>query len=431
MRILCFLDTDHLSGPARLAMDAGVEMQKQGHELLMVGLVRSPAPLESSAFADAMRAAGLPTQLLHERHAFDFSIFGQFRQILDQFNPHLYQSHGYKGSLLGRTVRRRGISWQAIFHGFTWENWKVRFYHWLDVNWLRGADEVVVVSRAFGNHLAERGIPREKIRWIPNAISPEHLEATDSGRDLRAEWIGPDAARPIEVPMELEDLLVDTDQSTESPQPILAGMVGRLSPEKNPEGFIRAFDQAAARCPNLYGVVVGDGPLMERCQSIAAEIVHRDRLRLAGFREDLAAVYRALDMLVISSRSEGMPTVMIEAMLSRVPVISTRVGAVPDILEDGVTGLLTSIDNDAALAEAMIRLSEDAAFRFRLTEQALELAEKRLTVHWRTGILLEHARCLVEDRPLPEVPWDLDETQTELSTGEGFSDDPPLVDQST
>ncbi len=378
MRWLIFLDTDHLSGPARLALDFAVQARQLGHEVLMLGLIRGTAA--DSAFSRAVAAAGVPVSLLRERFRFDPAIRGQFKRLLDDFRPDIYQSHGYKGSMFGALARRRGARWQAIFHGFTWENRLVRLYHWLDMRWLRGADEVIVVSPAFGRELARRGIDRARLRFVPNAIDEEALRRTRSGASLREEWGAAD------------------------PRKVLAGVIGRFSPEKAPDHFLRAMARAAPRRPDLCAVMVGDGPLLEDCRRLIAELDLADRVVLAGFRDDLASIYEALDLLVIPSRSEGLPTVMLEAMLLGVPVISTAVGAVPDLVGsgEGAAAIVVPVEDSAALATALERLANDAALRAELTEAGRALVRERLGLERRTRTLIEHAQALIAGEPPPE-----------------------------
>lgn len=381
MRLLIFLDTDHVSGPARLAIDFARRAMELGHEPLMLGLVRGPRRTPT-VFTEAAEAAGLRVDLLHERFRFDPRVVGQFRRLLSAFRPDVYQSHGYKGSALGRVAQSAGVPWQAVFHGFTWENWKVRLYHRLDVRWLRRADEVITVSREFEERLRRGGVPAGRLHWVANAIDERRLLATDSGEDLRRSWLegAPEGA-------------------------VLVGVLGRFSPEKGPEIFIDAFARAASAEPRLHGVMVGDGPLLEGCRARAAGMGLDGRLRLPGFRSDIAAFYRAVDFLVIPSLSEGMPTVMIEAMLMGVPVVSTRVGAVPDILADGETGLLVERADAAALGRAMVRMASDDGLRRAIAGRAGRLARERLTLDRRTGTLLEHMERLARSRIRNPNEW--------------------------
>lgn len=382
LKLLLFLDTDHLSGPARLALDFCVEARRLDHEVLVLGLVRGPRPMPTP-FSQAFAAAGVPVRLLHERFRFDPGVVGQFRAVLDAWRPDLFQSHGYKGSLLARLAQRRGIPWQAVFHGFTWENPLVRLYHALDVRWLRRADEVVAVSRPFARVLAGRGIAPQRLRWVPNAIDEAALRASRSGEDLRAAWLGLAAGEAS-----------------------LVGVIGRFSPEKAPDHFLRAFSRAAGRAPRLRAVMVGEGPELDTCRRLAATLPGAERVIFAGFRADVASIYEALDFLAIPSRSEGLPTVLLEAMLLGVPVASTLVGGVPDLVRDGQTALLAPIGDEAALADAFVRLAEDKPLRWRLAQAAQGLARARLSVQGRTATLIEHAQALRAGRPLPNVDWD-------------------------
>ncbi|MCE5230323.1 glycosyltransferase [bacterium] len=366
MRWLIFLDTDHLSGPARLALDFAVAARAMGEDILALGLVRGrPAP---TAFSRAFEAAGIPVKLLRERFRFDPAIVGQFQRVIERFKPDVYQSHGYKGSFLGRFAQRRGVKWQAVFHGFTWENPLVRLYHALDVRWLRKADGVIVVARSFGRELERRGVDPARIVWVPNAIDEAALRKTDSGEDLRRAWAGDD------------------------PGALLAGVIGRFSPEKGPDIFLGAFAQAAARATNLKAVMVGDGPELEACKRLVESLKIKERVVFAGFRSDLAAIYRALDLLVIPSRSEGMPTVLIETMLMGVPAISTDVGAVPDAIENDRTGLIVPALNEAALADAMEKMAGDAESRKRIAEAAGHYARERFSVEQRAREIIELGR---------------------------------------
>lgn len=381
MNLLIFLDTDRESGPTRLAIDFAEQAQRLGHRICMVGLVRGRAEPEND-FTRSVHTAGLELRMLRERFRFDPTVAFQFRRLLKELKPDVYVSNGYKGSVLGVVAHRHGVCWQAIFHGFTWENRLVRCYHALDVRLMRNADEVVAVSPAFERALARRGVPTERLRWVPNAISARRLETTRSQNDLRRHWFGQEADRVV-----------------------VAGVIGRFSPEKGPEHFVAAFAQAHEEFPELRGVLVGEGPTLNACRERAEWLAVAEHLVFPGFRTDLASVYAAIDLLVIPSFSEGLPTVLLEAMISGVPTASTRVGAVPDIMRDGHTALLAPVGDVEALAEAMGRLARDPQLRRTIAGNAAELVRNRLSVEQRARTLLEHAEHLKRGDPPPLAQW--------------------------
>ena len=122
----------------------------------------------------------------------------------------------------------------------------------------------------------------------------------------------------------------------------LVGFLGRLSPEKGPDVFLRAAMLAQARLPDAHFVLVGDGPLAPALRESIARFGLADRVHLAGLRHDVAGLLNELDVLVSSSHSEAMPLAVMEAMSSGLPVVATRVGGVPDMIEHGESGWLVT-----------------------------------------------------------------------------------------
>lgn len=146
-------------------------------------------------------------------------------------------------------------------------------------------------------------------------------------------------------------------------------------PEKAHEVLIEAFDLAADRNPALRLQLVGqhlDRPwiaeAIERCR-------HRDRLDVVGFRSDVPALLAGADALVLSSDHEGLPVAVMEAMALGRPVVSTSVGGIPEVVRDGIEGLLVEPRDPKALADSMLRLSTDVELRNDLAARAARAAQ--------------------------------------------------------
>ena len=149
---------------------------------------------------------------------------------------------------------------------------------------------------------------------------------------------------------------VDTEAFQPRPRPIdglratlgippsarVVGFLGRLSPEKGPDVFLRAALLAQAKLTNTHFVFVGDGPLAPQLRESIARVRLEDRVHLAGLRRDVSAVLNDIDVLVSSSHSEAMPLAVMEAMASGLPVVATRVGGVPDMIDQGESGWLVA-----------------------------------------------------------------------------------------
>jgi glycosyltransferase involved in cell wall biosynthesis len=138
--------------------------------------------------------------------------------------------------------------------------------------------------------------------------------------------------------------------------------VGRFAPPKNHALLIEAFARVRTSAP-LYLLLVGGGELENTVREQVAQLGLENRVRFLGIRSDVADILRASDVFVLSSRWEGNPMSVMEAMASGLPVVSTAVGGVPELVRDGETGLLVPSEDTGALAQAIQALVDNPARR--------------------------------------------------------------------
>lgn len=200
---------------------------------------------------------------------------------------------------------------------------------------LRWVDNIVANSEALVRELEGAGIPRSQTFLIRNCV--RRLE-TQEAADLRSFGV-PEGSQVV-------------------------GLVGNLRPVKDHPLFVRAMARVLKRHPNVYGLVVGQSIPGE--ESYRYEILNEierlgigERLILAGFQPDVPKILRRLSVSCLASRSEGMPNAVMEAMAAGCPVVATRVGGVPELLDDGVHGLVVEPADEAAMADAICRLLDD------------------------------------------------------------------------
>jgi sugar transferase (PEP-CTERM/EpsH1 system associated) len=134
---------------------------------------------------------------------------------------------------------------------------------------------------------------------------------------------------------------------------LVVGTVGRLDPVKDQAGLIQAFDRLRARHPRAVLVIAGDGPCRQDLQAQVATLGLGDRVRLLGERKDVPTVLQALDVFVLPSIAEGISNTILEAMATGVPVVATRVGGSPELVDSGATGVLVPRQDPEALAAAI------------------------------------------------------------------------------
>ena len=209
----------------------------------------------------------------------------------------------------------------------------------------RYSTRVVAISRAVATHLlADAPALANRMTVIYDAVDSERFSPAVDGASLRRQW----DVRPEEV---------------------LVGVVGRISAWKGQDFFLRAFAQAAREHPLLRAVIVGDvtpgeGWRKDALQTLAQDLGVADRILWPGYYDDAPLVMAALDILALPSiRPEPFGMVVIEAMASGKPVVATAHGGPLESVVDGVTGLLVSPDDPAAMASSLARLADDPVMR--------------------------------------------------------------------
>jgi glycosyltransferase involved in cell wall biosynthesis len=217
---------------------------------------------------------------------------------------------------------------------------------------LHQADLIIGVSQVTIDALAADGMPRERLRVIPNGIDPGRVAGSSQGC-LRARLAIPDGS-------------------------IVVGCVGALVTGKGQDVVLRAVARLAAAKP-VHLVLAGSGPEQERLAALAQELGIEDATHFLGNRKDMAQVYRAMDVNVLASRSEAFGLVLVEAGMHGVPSVASAVGGIPEVVEDGRTGLLFPSEDVEGLHRALQRIVADPALRSRLGEAARERAFARHT----------------------------------------------------
>lgn len=220
------------------------------------------------------------------------------------------------------------------------------------------------VHRMVGSHLSVV-CQHSYYHALGLGIDPDKLSCEPNGVDTQAFHPGP---RPEQGLRERLGLPRDT---------LLVGLVGRLSPEKAPDVLVRAASLLHERMPEVHFVIVGEGPM--RTQLV--EAIERQGLpshvHLLGRIDDVLPIYHDLDLQVSSSHSEAMPLSLMEGMASGLPVVATRVGGVPEIVEHGRSGWLVAARDHEDIAGRIHQMLSQPALRLSMGQRARESMEQR------------------------------------------------------
>jgi glycosyltransferase involved in cell wall biosynthesis len=216
-------------------------------------------------------------------------------------------------------------------------------------------DQLIAVSKAIVKKIADERRTGAPVRLIYNGVDLERYDHQEPCCTLRDEF-GMEAGSQ------------------------LVGVVARLEPEKGHQTLIEAWPHVLREVPDAYLLIVGEGSRRDFLEQWAAAHKVAHRVIFTGRRDDVPAVTAALDVAVLPSWREAQGLSILEAMALSRPVVASNVGGIPEMIEDGVTGLLVEQDNPVALAEAIVRLLTDHAFADTLARAGHDLVHERFCV---------------------------------------------------
>jgi glycosyltransferase involved in cell wall biosynthesis len=300
----------------------------------------------------------------------------RLRSVIQEWQPEIVQANGGRtvkyGALAARLSGNR--TWALVYRNIgepaQWVRgwWRQFFYRRLVIP---SVDGVVGVSEATLAQIQTFYRLRVPAVHIPNGADPAALVPARSRAEVR--------------------------HGAETPQgvPVLL-FAGCLSAEKRVDRLLRVFSQVLNGVPQVHLWVMGDGPLHRDLAQQADGLGVAEQARFLGALTDVASHMKAADLLVLSSDTEGIPAVVLEAGLLGLPVVSTRVGGLPECVIDGETGLLVEPEDEAGLARAIVDLLRDPEQRQAMGQRAEGWIHSRFTMERITGQYLDFYREVLD-----------------------------------
>lgn len=257
------------------------------------------------------------------------------RDGFDVLHLHTSQAHGL-GAVAARLTgkRRPGI---VVTRRVEHSIFRHSFLGLDRLKYAPGADRVICVSERVRQVLLGDGLSADLLAVVPDGVDVARFaRPTRSREQVRAELGIPQSAW-------------------------LVGSVGHLDRGKGHHVLLAALARLGRDGRALWGLLVGEGKEREALEAEATRLGVRDRIVFAGFRSDVPDLLQAMDVFAFPSLHEGLGSALLEAMAARVPVVAARAGGIPEVVRDGVDGLITAPDDDEALAAALLSVFQDEA----------------------------------------------------------------------
>jgi glycosyltransferase involved in cell wall biosynthesis len=326
--------------------------------------------LNEGKLAKELRRTGLPVTVIDESaHGF-FSVLRLIKENLKDKNIDILHSHRYKENVLGALLKKSGTVRYLVqtVHGLGepfkgLKMLKARLYHFLDLHYTRKYfDKVQAVSFDIQEKL-NRKIDPAKLVTIHNSVNTADTRVTRSASKIRSE------------------LGIGENQ-------LIVGSVGRMVPVKGYDVFLRAARIILGKRPETRFILAGDGPSLQELMDTAREMGIQKHVMFLGFRDDPLDVINALDVFVVCSYHEGIPTVLLEAMALGKAVVATKVGGIPEIIRNHISGLLVEPGDVEGLASACMRILDKPAVRKKLEGESERRIKEEFTSEVQTKRIL-------------------------------------------
>ncbi len=347
-------------GGQRQALILARELQKEGYPVHLVAQPESP--LHHKAVETGLEV--FPLRMKSEVDL--WAVFRLSREMKRRkcLLAHFHDAHGL--AIGAAAARRAGVPLRFISRRVDFplkqNSFSLRKY-------TRNVDAIIAISEGVRKVLLDCGIPSSLIYVIPSGIDFSPFEEVASRDFLRREF-------------------------SFAPDDYLVGIVAALEDHKGHTYLIQASRILRERAPKIKIIVVGTGSLRLELDQQAHQLGVDDIVFFLGFREDVPQILGSLDLFVLSSYLEGMGSSLLDAMASRLPVVATQVGGIPDVVSHQETGLLVPPRDPVALAEAILTLYHDRNLASRLGDKGYEVVHQKFSTEAMAGQIIDLYKTL-------------------------------------
>ncbi len=356
MRIVQMIETLEVGGMERIAVDLALAQHDAGHHTAVYCLLGA-GPLQAE-----LDRAGVPVAVFQKRHRSKASVIGSMAAQFRRFRPHIVHGHNPGVHHFAAVAARLAgvpvcLNTRHSVDSSTGAPYQERYFRWVEPL----TNHVVFVCDYVRNELEPRlRYPAKKCSVILNGVPLERFLAHPAS---------PGSASPR----------------------IRFGTIGRLVPAKGHAVLIDAFSRVAGQLTDADLRIFGYGPLGQDLQMQIQRLGMSGRIRLEGRTEDPALALQSLDIFVFASLHEGLPLVILEAMAAGLPVVSTRIGGVPEVAPASLFPWFCAPGSAPALADVMLQ----AARSDRLPPIGAE-ARRLAAMHYGIGQMSRSYETLYE-----------------------------------
>ena len=333
MRILHLISSVGLFGAERVAIELSKSLKRTYHCEPILGVIRNIYNPHEEILEEAKSNDILYT-VFSCRNQLDLKLAFSIREFIKKNRVDIIHCHGYKSNFYGLLASKGQVPSVTTNHNWLTAHWKLKTYCLLDSLWIRFFDRIVAVSNEVKRDMLRYKIPEKKIRVIDNGIAIERFEKLVETKNMKNQLGFEEKIRII-------------------------GTIGNLGTEKGHIYLLEAAKQILDVVKDLKFLIIGDGRLRKPLEEKSEELGIKKHVIFTGQRKDIPELLMAMDIFVLPSIKEGLPIALLEAMAAKRPVIATRVGAIPKVIENRDIGVLVEPKDIKGLRDAIMNLLND------------------------------------------------------------------------
>ena len=311
-----FLFTPGPIGGAEKVVASGLKaLVAKGIKASLWVIKEERAPAVTEAFITLRKSEGVAFQVVSSRGIFESQLLKQLKSAFKLEAPAIIHAHGFKSAFYGQLAKPKNSNFIITHHGKTSHTFKVKVYEFIELQMMKRASGVIAVSTEMKGMLIKDGVSADKIQVVENLMTSKVM-----------------------------------DQSKNRDEKLKLLFVGRLSPEKGCLVLVEALKLLPKH--HFEVSILGDGVQRNELELQAKEA----GIAFLGFRKNVVEIMSQHDALVMPSYREGQPLTLIEACCMGMPVVASNVGGIPELINDGINGILFEAGSAKKLSEALVQL---------------------------------------------------------------------------
>lgn len=362
IKILFLLPTLNIVSPGRGVLNLTKSLDRSKFDPIICSMRKADSLAKEEAEREGIKVIELDMLFL-----FDLSVILKLSRIIKDEGIDILHNFGFRpeiyGSLAGKIAKCKGIL-ATVLHNPTQDipldygqviGGIMNFFRWIFSFF--GEDIIVAISKNAKEGLLCLSFPERKIRVIYSGINENSLKKSNLGREKL-----------------FQNLSLHSNN-------FIIGTLANLKPRKGLSVLIKAAKIIVQDYPEVKFLIIGKGPSKNNLENQVKFLNLQNHVIFCDYVENIADAYQVFNLIVLPSLTEGLPAVLLEAMALRIPVVATRVGGVPEIIEDSISGILVPSQNPQALAEAIIKIYKNPEITSKMTNNARSRFEKYFTIN--------------------------------------------------